>query len=526
MEETMQATDTLALTEIDPNRTQDAPDDNDANIDIDSPDETAPPEQNEENDVKDNGTDAKRQRGRPRSQKSQESELKETKLKKQTMKLQQDNKALKKQNETYLQKLSSTTTKCNRLEIENSNLKTELSDCTKQIDDHKRAWRESEGKLTAELEHTNQLLIDSELELSRVKLTLKDNTNQNNAMIRESENVKSALKKQLEKSKIENEKLQKNYNDIKSEFSVQQKVIESSDSELTRLQQLLSQLELERNDLLEQLDVSNNSLDTEVAGGSRRPVGLAICDLVTETVANKLSRNVDWHLVVTNMNNLQKIDETLLEKADIILFLIGAEDIRKGLKGIEIFSTMKPVLLRAAELSKVYVAEIPPTTKPGASGHVSIINYKLSKVEGITVINTARRDSLKDELLDASDNLTNATVQAMADLINIKIILPTTLKTLNSSKEECSHEPYRLSQLVKLKANQIGLVIGQKGATISGLCKKHSVAMRIGKWGEAARGKKDELSDMTDGLLIEGVSYNVKNAAEAVSSILTSKNDN
>ena len=59
------------------------------------------------------------------------------------------------------------------------------------------------------------------------------------------------------------------------------------------MQQLLSQIELERNNLLEQIDVSNNSMDTEATSGGRKPIGLVICDSVTETIANKLSRNTD-----------------------------------------------------------------------------------------------------------------------------------------------------------------------------------------------------------------------------------------
>lgn len=87
----------------------------------------------------------------------------------------------------------------------------------------------------------------------------------------------------------------------------------------------------------------------------------------------------------------------------------------------------------------------------------------------------------------------------------------------NVTNTETSHE---ITELVQLKPKQIGRVIGSQGSTISRLRKKHSVIMRIGRWSEPKKDKRNEMDEKTDAVIISGLSCNVKAAATSVRQII------
>jgi predicted nucleic acid-binding Zn-ribbon protein len=483
------------------------------------------PDQNNETD--ENG-EAKRSRGRPRGRKSNEDdkkdEKKDAKLKMQISKLQLENKTLKKQNEKHIQNIAVINTKCASLEIENSNLISEL--------DKIRNENEERNKLLEELDQANQLLMDSELELSRVKLQLTNSDKQRNASIKEVDDLKTSLKKQLNRFKQEsdiaqreNAKLKEKMDDLleqktklNTDLSDKAKLLDNTQSELARLTQLLDELEQEKSDLLEHLDASSHSLNA--SSSCHKPYGLAIIDSSTEAIFPRLNSNVQWQSLSMSTDELTNISQSQLERADIILYLIGGHDIQNGKKGRDVYEKLNVSINRASQVTSVYVAEVPPTNKRGALGQVTIANYKISKMDGIHFISTNPKGLTKDEMLSDDDSLTERAISTIAGSINTSMKIPSKLKTHQQSYDFSSQpaSPYKVMELVRLKSNQIGLIIGQKGATITRLCKEHAVAMKIGKWSEPSRGK--EMEERMDGVLIDGMSNNVRSAVDAVNTLL------
>jgi hypothetical protein len=248
-------------------------------------------------------------------------------------------------------------------------------------------------------------------------------------------------------------------------------------------------------------------------------------DSVMSEIAKKINVNVEWCLKSCTLND---IDDSMLheaQKADIVILMVGAADIRNGMKGLEAFSKYKSLAQKLCASTKVIVTEIPPSIQQGVSGHISLFNYKLNKLADLSpqiqYIPSNSGSVLKHEILDENDELSLTAIAMVAKAVNEATIVPDTLKSQNEARP-CTDTPhdYRTIELVPLKSHQIGRVIGQQGSTISNLSKKYGVTMRIGRWMERSRDRKQEMEQKMEGVIITGLLDNVIATAEFIRSLI------
>ena len=316
-----------------------------------------------------------------------------------------------------------------------------------------------------------------------------------------------------------NEAIQ-NEQKMQTEMESVNQLLEASELTCSNLEKLLQECEAEKNELLEQLDNSNYEVESQA-----KPKGLVIYDAVMEKVAKNLGDKLCWTHQPSTISELELNNHTeAFEAADLVLFLTGSTDIRNGMKGLEAYGKLRKVTETAKEKSKVVIAEIAPTNRKGAAGHVSVFNYKLSKMADVTMISSNPK-IVKEEFLNANDELCDNAVSMIVKKINNEIVPPETLKTSTTSSTKTATNnniEWSMHEFIELKPNQVGRIIGIRGTTITSLTRKYDVSMKIGKWGESKKENK-ELKDIewkTDGVIVSGSSNNVVSVIAEIKKIL------
>ena len=147
-----------------------------------------------------------------------------------------------------------------------------------------------------------------------------------------------------------------------------------------------------------------------------------------------------------------------------------------------------------------------------------------TKSRAVCVLNTLLQYLVLSCKKDDEDFLNPAAVSKISQKINEGITSPEKLKLPSSGASHSasgeSTQNINMHELFPLKVNQIGRIIGQRGETIIGLSKRFDVAMRVGKWFEPKKEKRDEYEEKMNAVLISGMSVKVAEAADAVKCIL------
>ena len=517
-------------------------------------------------DEKKSDNEDRKKRGRPRKTpsesdaketklKSQVTKLqneKETKLKSQVTKLQNEKSTLKKQNEKQKQEITQLNVKYSCIEVEYKKIHDEMQKLKSVYED----LEQNKCDLQTELQITTQLLEDSETDLTTVRQNLKDSEAGVNLMKKNTCAEVKTLKSQITnlnhelthvkgknsvlstqntsaKEKLlalenSNRKLTSQVVELTEKFEAATSSLDASERDTTKLRQLLSESELEKQELLEQLDNSCHSV--ELHNSMPKAKGLILFDKITVPVAKALNCNIKWNYVESSLAFNDDIVTEMIA-SDIVLFLTGSLEVRKGLKGMDAYNRLKSVISKICDKTKVVIAELPPTNQKGAAGYISLLNYKLSRLPNslktIEFIASNPKSTPKHEIIDENDQLKESATRIICQELERNIHPPDTIKTQSEFKvpQTVDQTPFSLTAMVDLKPNQIGRVIGSQGSTISRLTKKHMVTMRIGKWSEPKRDKKTEHDEKTDAVIISGLSNNVKSAVEAVHDLIVSEPD-
>ena len=354
---------------------------------------------------------------------------------------------------------------------------------------------------------------------------LKPELNNSKKLMKESEQTIDKLNEEIKKLESTLDESNKNWelqnSKLKTDLIEIHEVLEKNEEELCNTKELLSEKLNENQELLEQLDVSGS---TENDNSSiQKAKGLIVADSVTSAVAKHIRNcNIEWAIIMNNdLDESMKIE---MDRADIIVLLTGSEAIRKGNKGLEVFKKVRSLIAYGQTVcSKIVACEAPPTLKPGAAGHISLYNFKMSKMSGVQFLQS-NPQMTKSDILSEEDFLNPAAVLKISQKINENITSPEKLKLPSSGACHVasgqSAQNINMYELFPLKVNQIGKIIGQRGETIIGLSKRFDVAMRVGKWYEPKKEKRDEYEEKMNAVLISGLSVKVAEAASAVKCIL------
>jgi myosin heavy subunit len=528
--------------------------------DMETSNDAAPNDQAEVDPPHVIGKDKETRKSRSNSKKNScgDDDLKENKQRLQINKLQTELKAVKKQNEKYKKEVTDLSVQCTSMAVEKKQREAEIVNLRLQ---HESAISNLHQQWDATKQEIADMARDNELEVTELrennesaqtllrientrlndeltKLTKdKENVlhNSANAKIKSLESQNKQLKDNLSSLQRDINKMQstintlqiekseaiaksnetiRNESKLQNDLEAVNQLLEASEIDRKKLEKLLQECESEKNELLEHLDNSNYGTEPQA-----KPRALVIYDNVMEKVAKNLDDKFTWTYRTTTISEMKTSDYIeAFDLADLVLFLIGSSDIRGGTKGLDAFGKLRRVVEAAKDRSKVVIAEIAPTCKRGAAGHVSVFNYKLSKMQDVTVI-ASNPKMVKDELLNENDELCEVAVTTIVKKINQELLPPETLKTLAATKPE-TDSTCTVNEFVELKSNQVGRVIGQRGTTITSLTRKFDVTMRIGKWGEPKKDNKDNIEMKTDGVIVTGLASNVFNVINEIRKIL------
>ena len=402
-------------------------------------------------------------------------------------------------------------TEISHLRIEYESQKSLLLDENKRLSEQ---LAEMSNNKENSLQHVNTKIQTLE---SQNKILQNRISNANNSKL-ESQQEMAQLQKLVSALNKEKAEATQNESKMRKDLDAVNHLLEASEASCKKLEKLLNECELEKSELLEQLDNSNYDAESPC-----KPLGLVLYDEVMEKVAKNLDGRFNWSYQATNIADLEIRDYCEhFESADLTLFLIGSSDIRGGMKGLEAFGKLKKIVDAVKEMSTVVIAEIAPTCRKGAAGHVSVFNYKLSKMSmADTTVITSNPKTVKDELLNENDNLCEEAVRMIVKKINQELVVPATLKSPTSARPTSESTPSRtINEFLELKPNQVGRVIGQRGTTITSLTRKFEVNIRVGKWGEPKRDDRDNIDMKTDGVIISGKLPNVSNVICEIRKIL------
>ena len=358
----------------------------------------------------------------------------------------------------------------------------------------------------------------------------KDQTDlQKRVKVLETENA--SLQKQIttERKKYDNE-LKRSETDSKTRVRQLQKEIEelkdvqaNTLSDLDMCQRKLEDSETERMEMIEQL-AADNSLNSSTKPKAK---GTVLCDEAMKPVLKHLQEDkIEWYFDEVDLKQLKGAKEAIdkLSKTDIILFLTGSTDIRQGMKGHDAFNILHKV---AQELSTtVVICPIAPSHIKGTSVQVSLLNYKIDKMElkDTQVINIPLTGLTKKDIIDENDNLTPKAIECYANSINSQIreptIKPPTGACANITETE---SPQKMQAVYEVQHSQIGKVIGKSGGMINRISRDFNVTLNIGKWSEPKKDNRDEFDDVMQAVLITGLSNDVKKAIKFIENLLSSE---
>jgi hypothetical protein len=288
--------------------------------------------------------------------------------------------------------------------------------------------------------------------------------------------------------------------------------------ELAKISKRLEDSETVHEELLQQLDLSASS--SFYAG---KMAGLFMYDAVTEAIGKtSLSPEVEWsNLRISPGDKWDNID---FSQYDIIVVMVGSEDVRSGASGQSTFKRLDSLLQTIGLEPKVAIVEIVPSNVKGASGAVSIVNFRLSKIERpeFQMIELQLKDFPKDQILN-NDALTTKAIDHIRKRISEQLDIPDfppRKKTKPNTKAHGQVESFEVASMIPLAELDVGKVIGRSGSVISKLSKENSVTMTIGRWSEPKRSNKRDFEVITDAVLVKGNVTNVKNVQEMVADLI------
>ena len=316
------------------------------------------------------------------------------------------------------------------------------------------------------------------------------------------------LKREISQLTARCQSLQQDVCDLNSKNTDLKELNESTFKELDELKTLYCESESEKIELMEQL---TNDEEIKV----EKPQGLFVYDQITKNLCQQLPKSVEW--VDKLCVNLSDMDPREIvqrsETLDIVLFSVGACEIRQGSKGLEVFGKFNRIVTELIKVTSVVATNLPPTVKKGNASQVSLFNFKLAKVQsGYQLINS----DFNRMSLDENDNVTDKALRSLAEQIDKEIKLPTAIK----SRASPTDEGYETQVVLEIQQKDIGKVIGKSGFTIAKLTNDHKVQMSIGKWCEPKKERRDELAEIMDAVLIKGNSQKVQEAIKSIQTIV------
>jgi hypothetical protein len=197
------------------------------------------------------------------------------------------------------------------------------------------------------------------------------------------------------------------------------------------------------------------------------------------------------------------------------------------MKGLEAVSTLMKMTKILSAHTQVYCITIPPSKTKSASIQTSLFNYRMAKLASdeksvIQIINMEYQN--KEVMLDENDMLSDLCIKTMAEVLNREVKPPPNLKSRKNDDPSpgASQEPHITKAVVKLQPNEIGRVIGKSGFMISKISDDNDVSMSIGKWLTPKKDDRDQYEEVLDGVMIEGMSDNVRKAMMKVEDIIKS----
>lgn len=450
--------------------------------------------------------------------------------------------------------------KLNNALKENTKNQTEITRLNQELTDkHDEIARNHAeiNRLNQEVADKNDEIVRYNAEINRLnqELSVSQNTNTKDQaeILGLNQNLKS-IQDTNAKNQAEILSLNQKLNAAQTEYTKNQTEITEAKDELdqvkTENQQLLTDVDdlkselsdekAEKESVLDKLDKCKPQHDTV-----SKPKALLINDGSMITLQNhvKSSDSLEWEFTdVDDLNDLANMITCDDNKSDlgsyhIIVVCVGAVDLNNMVGADKCFIILRRCLNILKSLAKVAVFQVPPVKKEETRSEVSGYNHKISKLvdENIQVILNNKMGYVpRSKLTDESDSntLTDFGADKYAQLIKKELVIPDS-KISNIQKKDgddldgTTHVldgTTHVKEIMPVRQNMIGLIIGTGAKTKAGLEKDHSIKMNTGKWVDL-RGPQAIPGREIHGALIEGPRSNVNDAKQRILEIVNSAPD-
>ena len=326
------------------------------------------------------------------------------------------------------------------------------------------------------------------------------------------------FKSQIKESDKEKEDMRAEIDNIKEEYVEQQLTADSLHSELKTVKEQLKEIEIERDELIEQMASSSlNTTDSSIRAVAK---GIVLFDSTTKPILSWIDQSnsaIMWSGEKTTLRNLVKVDLDSFKCMDVALILTGADEIKEGANGLDVFGMATAAATQISKVCKVILVTLPPSRIRGATGNLALFNFKLSNKyeppnENIQVIKIDYENSKKDALINESDELTELCIKLTAAKIN-EVEAP---KERKSDDRQIEQVEYKTATFMPIQQKDIGRIIGKAGNNISRLTKEFRVDITIGKWLEPKAGNKETFDEKTHAIIISGTSTQTKACQEHI----------
>lgn len=360
-----------------------------------------------------------------------------------------------------------------------------------------------------------------------------------------------SMSQKLKKEQKENTKRQNEIKGLNAKVTSLQKDNNSQKNEISSLndemgliknenQQLLTDVEdlkaeltderAEKESLHENLDKYRGQTDMIA-----KPKALLVNDTSMAELQKHLtsSDSMEWEFTdVDNLNDLAMLSTCDDNRKDlssyhVIVISVGSVDLNNKRGSDKCFMTLMRCLNLLKNLAKVAIVQVPPVKNEETRSEVSGFNHKISKISDSdiqVILNSQMGHVARAKLTDECNGhaLTSFGGQKYGQLITKELNMPDSKKSSDQKTSECDLDgSEHVKEMMNIKQNMIGLVVGTGGKTKMGLEKDHGVRINTGKWVDL-RGPQAIPGREIHGALIEGPRVKVQDAKERILSIVDS----
>ena len=299
------------------------------------------------------------------------------------------------------------------------------------------------------------------------------------------EDGKEKLKQKLNKDKIKDSIIDMFIKAATEWKSVEEKLQTSEDEKKALEQKLTDTLDdlMKKDGLLqEEQEYANNLASKLTSTPTQTPAVLLLSD--TKVLFEKLSKeNVSWEILV--YETVKKCNSEIdglrneMNKYDLVVIMIGREEIINGGDGIKIISELNKITSKLETMDIPYrVSQILPVKGPKGRTEVNIVNRKILSTKAWTPMETfqtfqgvVEREIFKDKKICINEPLLSKVVTHFQQLVGTPDIRKKS--TLSDS------DPGEITEFVPLLKKHAGLIIGPLGETVQALQDKFSAQISI-----------------------------------------------